>query len=38
MKALLNPKFNKKQVISVQDTSSDDEEYNRAGELESIIN
>ena len=24
MKALLNPRFNKKKVISVQDTSSDD--------------
>ena len=38
MKALLNPRFNKRQVISVQDTSSDDEEDNRVRELESVIN
>ena len=34
MKELLNPRFNKRQVISVQDTSSDDEENNRSKELE----
>ena len=34
MKALLNPRFNKKQVISVQDSSSDDEGSSRSKELE----
>ena len=34
MKALLNPRFNKKKVISVQDSSSDDEERNKSTELE----
>ena len=38
MKALLNPMFNKRHVISVQDTSSDDKEGNRSRELESVIN
>ena len=34
MKVLLNPRFNKKQVISVQDSSSDDEGSSRSKELE----
>ena len=34
MKALLNPRFNKEQVISVQDSSSDDEGSSRSKELE----
>ena len=34
MKALLNPRFNKKKVISVQDSSSDDEGSSRYKELE----
>ena len=38
MKALLNPRVNKRQVISVQDTSSGDGEDNRARELELVIN
>ena len=34
MKALLNPRFNKKKVINVQDSSSDDEGSGRYKELE----
>ena len=34
MKELLNPRFNKRKVISVQDTSSDDDEKNKSKELE----
>ena len=34
MKVLLNPRFNKKRVISVQDSSSDDEGSSRSKELE----
>ena len=37
MKALLNSRFNKMQVISVQDTSSDDEENKKSKELESAM-
>ena len=37
MKALLNPRFNKRQVISVQDTSNDDEENKKSKELESAM-
>ena len=35
MKSLLKPRFNKRQVISVQYTSNDGEEDNRSKELES---
>ena len=34
MKAVLNPKFKKDQVISLQDSSSDDEEGKKSKELE----
>ena len=37
MKALLSPRFNKRQVISVQDISSDDEENKKSKELESSM-
>ena len=37
MKELLNTRFNKRQVISVQDTSSDDEENKKSKELESAM-
>ena len=37
MKALLNPRFNKMWVISVQDSSSEDEENNKSKELESVM-
>ena len=33
-KALLNPRFNKRQVMSVQDTSGDDDENNNSKDLE----
>ena len=37
MKAILNPKFKKYQVISLQDSSSDDEEGKQSKELESVL-
>ena len=37
MKAVLNPKFKKDQVISLQDSSSDDEEGKQSKELESVV-
>ena len=38
MKAILNPKFKKNQVISLQDSSSEDEEGKQSKELESVLN
>ena len=37
MKAVLDPKFKKDQVISVHDSSSDDEEGKKSKELESVL-
>ena len=37
MKAVLDPRFKKHQVISVHDSSNDDEEGKRTKELESVL-
>ena len=37
MKAILDPKFKKDQVISLHDSSSDDEEGKKTKELELVL-